>query len=418
MKKKLILFISLFLLSILIWVGISVLSPHNQDESFSFIVFGDSRNTVYLPYNSKQINKIEDIFDQMTMYAYGPDAAVEKEMSFDPETKKLDWYKYWPKGAPEEYELTILKNGWPHKIMKGPKADVILRAEGQKWVYNQVLLEMKNNTGPSRNPLFVLNTGDMVYWGYQGKTLKKSPYWRDFYERFVSKLAPGSPEGLPARFFPVPGNHETWFDEKLEGFHSTMPYLTQMGFSAGHRIYKFDYKGNRFIFLDSGGSDYRSGAFWNSKHPDFQKQMTILSTWLNEARSKGIRQVFITFHKPAFTLAGCGPLPQPQNPHKYIKPFASDLNITVFNGHVHTTEMYLIDGIRYLVLGGGGAEQTFHAKASSKDYPEELYWKGRQRVLDYNYVRVHVTGDGSQIYLKRFRPGTKDPIKEIELYKE
>ena len=111
-------------------------------------------------------------------------------------------------------------------------------------------------------------------------------------------------------------------------------------------------------------------------------------------------------------------MPQAQNPHKYIKPFASDLDITVFNGHVHTTEMYLVDGIRYLVLGGGGAEQTFDTQTSSKDYPEELYWQGQQRVLDYNYVRVHVTGEGSQIYLKRFRPGTEAPIEEIELYKE
>ena len=29
----------------------------------------------------------------------------------------------------------------------------------------------------------------------------------------------------------------------------------------------------------------------------------------------------------------------------------------MLNGHVHTTEIYDVDGVKYLMLGGGGAEQ-------------------------------------------------------------
>ena len=29
----------------------------------------------------------------------------------------------------------------------------------------------------------------------------------------------------------------------------------------------------------------------------------------------------------------------------------------MFNGHVHTTELYDVDGVKYLMFGGGGAEQ-------------------------------------------------------------
>ncbi len=52
-----------------------------------------------------------------------------------------------------------------------------------------------------------------------------------------------------------------------------------------------------------------------------------------------------------------GAIPAEQNPRKTIAAYANDLDIVVFNGHVHTTELYQVDGVKYLVLGGGGAEQ-------------------------------------------------------------
>jgi hypothetical protein len=65
-----------------------------------------------------------------------------------------------------------------------------------------------------------------------------------------------------------------------------------------------------------------------------------------------------------------------------IASYAKDMEIVVFNGHVHTTEMYDVDGVKYLLLGGGGAEQDpiLPGRSTIKvpaDYPSELYWKGR-----------------------------------------
>jgi hypothetical protein len=34
----------------------------------------------------------------------------------------------------------------------------------------------------------------------------------------------------------------------------------------------------------------------------------------------------------------------------------SRLDIVVFFGHVHTRELFQADGVKYFVLGGGGAE--------------------------------------------------------------
>ena len=85
--------------------------------------------------------------------------------------------------------------------------------------------------------------------------------------------------------------------------------------------------------------------------------MKELKTWLDEAKAAGTRKVFISFHAPAFCRSGMGPIPESQNPHKIIASYAKDLDIVVFNGHVHTTELYEVDGVKYLLLGGGGAEQ-------------------------------------------------------------
>ena len=90
-----------------------------------------------------------------------------------------------------------------------------------------------------------------------------------------------------------------------------------------------------------------------------------------------------------------GAIPEDQNPHKTIAAYAKDLDIVVFNGHVHTTEVYQVDGVKYMVLGGGGAEQDpilpgrTHVKVP-EDYPLDQYWKGAAPKEDYNYLLVDV----------------------------
>ena len=74
-------------------------------------------------------------------------------------------------------------------------------------------------------------------------------------------------------------------------------------------------------------------------------------------RLRAPRRSSSAFHAPAFCRSGMGPIPESQNPHKIIASYAKDLDIVVFNGHVHTTELYEVDGVKYLLLGGGGAEQ-------------------------------------------------------------
>ena len=89
-----------------------------------------------------------------------------------------------------------------------------------------------------------------------------------------------------------------------------------------------------------------------------------------------------------------GPIPEPQNPHKVIASYAKDLEIAVFNGHVHTTELYEVDGVKYLLLGGGGAEQDpiLPGRTAIKvpaGYRRPLL-EGEPPKEEYNYLLVDV----------------------------
>lgn len=163
--------------------------------------------------------------------------------------------------------------------------------------------------------------------------------------------------GLAGRYFLSVGNHEVWGDPKIEGLLSAVPYLKEFGVTPERLIYKFDYDGIRFVFPWSGKYDYRSPSLWDADRPKYAAQMQQMRQWLDEAKAKGIRRAFIFFHYPVFARSGLGPIPTRDNPHKVIARYAKDMGIVVFNGHVHTTEIYDVDGIKYLMRGGGGAEQ-------------------------------------------------------------
>jgi hypothetical protein len=228
--------------------------------------------------------------------------------------------------------------------------------------------------------------------------------------------------GLPGRVFPAVGNHEVWNDSDVEGLLSAFPYLKKFGVSDKQLIYKFDFNGVRFIFLWTGKYDYRSPTAWSATRPAYEEQMKQLKAWLDEAKAAGTKKVFISFHCPAFCRSGMGPIPEDQNPHKTIAPYAKDLDIVVFNGHVHTTELYEVDGVKYLLLGGGGAEQDpiLPGRTQIKvptDYPPDLYWKGAPPKEEYNYLLVDVQpGQKTKFTLNRFRPWSAEPFATVELF--
>ena len=117
------------------------------------------------------------------------------------------------------------------------------------------------------------------------------------------------------------------------------------------------------------------------------------------------------------------PSPSRRIPTRSLRAYAKDLDIVVFNGHVHTTELYEVDGVKYLVLGGGGAEQDpilpgrTHIKVPA-GYPPDQYWKGEAPKEEYNYLLVDVKpGQKTKFTINRFRPWAAEPFATVELYK-
>ena len=363
------LFVSIVLLVLVVGLAVVVekgILAKKSASGFSFAVYGDSRSMMYLPYMETQkeeaTNAMVDMFGLVLPEKVAA-GVVQKDVKliYDPATKELTQV-IMPFMTQSEVTYMTLDKGWVTeasvedvKLLPGVRR-TMFRLHGGEWVAHGIVDNVKNGRAK-----FVLNTGDMVWWGKQAGKPSDNPYWKLVYEDVLKQLPAPDEQmraaGLPGRVFPAVGNHEVWDDSDVEGLLTAFPYLKQFGVSDKRLIYKFDYNGARFIFLWTGKYDYRAPTAWDATRPVYDEQVKQLTQWLDEAKTAGTKKVFIAFHCPAFCRSGMGPIPESQNPHKLLASYAKDLDIVVFNGHVHTTELYQVDGVKYLLLGGGGAEQ-------------------------------------------------------------
>jgi Calcineurin-like phosphoesterase len=401
------------------------------DSGFSFDVYGDSRSMMYLPYKESEQAQARqfmvDMFD-LVLPEKTSQATVDKyvKLTYDPTTHELVQL-VMPFATSSEVATLTVDKGWVTeasvedvKLLPGVRR-VMFRLQGGDWVAREAVRDIQ--TGKAK---FLLNTGDLVWWGKQGGKPSDNPYWKLVNEEVLKQLPPPDKEmlaaGLEGRVYPAVGNHEVFYDSDVQGLLASFPYLKKLGVSDKNLTYKFDYRGVRFIFLWTGKYDYRDPTGWSATRPAYEEQMKQLKVWLDEAKTKGIKKAFIAFHAPAFARAGFGPIPAEQNPHKTIAAYAKELDIVVFNGHVHTTEVFEADGVKYLLVGGGGAEQDpiLPGRTQFKvpdGYPIDQYWKGESPKEDYNYLHVDVRpGQPTKFTLHRFRPWSHQPFETVELY--
>jgi hypothetical protein len=408
----------------------SVATAQTKSGAFSFAACGDSRPMMYLPYREGQpeLNKLFVEMFGLVMPERVAEAVVKRDvrMIFDPITKELIKVVMPFESRSEVMTLTLDK-GWVTeasvedvKLLPGVHR-TMFRLQGGEWVAREIVKDVR-----SERAKFVVNSGDVVWWGNQGLTVADSPYWKRVSDTMLKLLPPPDDEmraaGLDGRWYISVGNHEVWGDPKIEGTLSAVPYLKNFGVTPERLVYTFDFRDVRFIFLWSGKYDYRSPSLWDSDRPKYAEQMVQMQRWLDDAKAKGIKKAFIVFHYPVFARSGLGPIPEPDNPHKVIAAYAKDMEVIVFNGHVHTTELYDVDGVKYLMLGGGGAEQDpiLPGRTSIKvpaNYPPELYWKGKPPEEEYNYVLVDVVpNEKTKFTLSRFRPASAEPFATEALF--
>lgn len=404
------------LVSALLLLGSLPIVPAHAG-TFSFVVFGDSRLPGNMNFTSDQQGGGGPIDRYIRANFNAGIDDCQLRFSTDGRLKGMRI----PKTGARYKDITFNGAGWPeHIIDTSRNPQEILIYAGQSWVYESVV----NAVSASGSEGFILHTGDIAYNGYYGTDPATSIYWRDFKERLLDRLPKGAPAGLYGRFFPAVGNHETWLDADMRGLLTTVPYLTRLDVSSDRHIYFFDYSGSRFIFLDTGAYPPKDDWSPGSK-PSFDGQMAELRQRLRDAQDKKIEHVFIALHKPPFCGAGHGHLFSAHNPHPYLVPFATDpsrpLDITVFSGHVHSTEMYFKDKIRYLVLGGGGADQVYRVNPCDTSDPYcqgERYWHGESRRMEYNYLTIAVNNADIAFKLYRWRPGSATPYQACLIDKE
>ena len=139
-------------------------------------------------------------------------------MIFDPVTKELIKIIMPFESKTEVMTLTVDK-GWVTeasvedvKLLPGVHR-TMFRLQGGDWVAREIVKDVKSGRAK-----FVVNSGDVVWWGNQGRTVADSPYWKRVNDTMLKQLPPPDSEmraaGLEGRWFMGVGNHEVWGDPR------------------------------------------------------------------------------------------------------------------------------------------------------------------------------------------------------------
>ena len=396
-----------------------VLGP--SPDSFSFVVTSDTVAPGYLPFTESQWELMQSLIGPMTGYTAGdPGSGVVAEPTFADGGGLLTHLSLAiPGRAAREIDY---RAGWPVRVVEvdGGVSRQTFRRAGQTWVYESVADALEPG-----GAAFGLHAGDLSFWGLQGRAAEDSPYWSDLRKRLLDRVAPARLQvgavsapgsgvtGLDGRVVACVGNHETWGDPELEGMRGALPALEGLGFAADRPVWAFDFGGTRFIGLDSEAFVDAGG---DARPLDHAAQMALLREWLDGAAEAGLDRAVVLYHRPSFTLGRVGGLPAATDPHLVLREYADRLDVLVFNGHVHTTEAFEVEGVRYVVCGAGGSEQELVTRVPRAGYPLDSYWAGAPREEEYAWVEVRVDGDDADVLVHRWRPSAPDLAETVELF--
>jgi hypothetical protein len=163
-------------------------------SGFSFAVYGDSRPMMYLPLKEGQPD-VSKMFVEMfglVMPEKVAEAVVKSDvkLTFDPVTKDLIKVVMPFASKTEVMTLTVDK-GWVTeasveevKLLPGVHR-TMFRLSGGDWVAREIVKDVQ-----SRRAEFVVNSGDVVWWGNQGLTVTDSPYWKRVNDTMLKQLPP------------------------------------------------------------------------------------------------------------------------------------------------------------------------------------------------------------------------------------
>jgi predicted phosphodiesterase len=198
-------------------------------------------------------------------------------------------------------------------------------------------------------PAVVFHTGDMVSDGFSAKD------WEYFLE-----ISSGLRQA--AEFHPVHGNHER---------HAPQ-YFKTFGLDPGEPWYSLDRFGVHFVVLDS------ESPFWKG---------TAQGKWLEKDLAQtAAPHIVVLLHRPVYGTGHHAP-EDTKVLAPALTPFFKKHGVgTVFSGHDHLYERSQVDGITYVVTGGGGAP-LYSERHSSAPYSQVFASK-------YNFVALSLKPEG------------------------
>jgi 3',5'-cyclic AMP phosphodiesterase CpdA len=225
-----------------------------------------------------------------------------------------------------------------------------------------------------RAPDIVVHGGDLVY--------QTHPY--DTWVEFSRHMAAVTSQAM---LMTTAGNHEFESMDEVEQMFDRL-YEGQ-GDSGGKRYYAFTYGAMRFFVLDSESG--REGY-----DADVADQLAWLEAELAAAAADpSIGLTAACMHRPMYTLS------------KYWQSDATDRDALhaifaqygvqlVFAGHMHGYERFLVDGVTYIVDGGGGGilyDPVEEAEAVEAARPGEGALQQAWH-KSYGYTVLQVDGEG------------------------
>ena len=163
------------------------------DKGFSFAVYGDSRSMMYLPYKQDEESQARqlmvDMFELVLPAKVAPEVvAKDVKLIYDPKTKELVEI-VMPFDTASEVTTLKFDKGWVTeasvedvKLLPGVSR-TMFRLEGGDWVAKEVVANIKSGRAQ-----FIVNTGDLVWWGKQGSKPSDNPYWKLVNEDVLKQL--------------------------------------------------------------------------------------------------------------------------------------------------------------------------------------------------------------------------------------
>jgi acid phosphatase type 7 len=226
------------------------------------------------------------------------------------------------------------------------------------------------------NPTLIINTGDMVNYGYgSGAKTGDWPEWE--------KESRALRQQIP--FFPAFGNHEYRGKGFLglpsrDGSELYSQFYDLPKDSGGNGLYySFVYDNVTFIFLATWGDSLHPGT----------PQWKWLETIMKEAKTPHI--VTVT-HIPVYTV---GSKPNWEFAPEFtalIKKYGVRLHLS---GHDHIYYRTVRDGITFIITAGGGAEE-YDLRKKVNALPGDIYFSGsgmKNKKDFYYYTLFEVQGE-------------------------